>query len=223
MFAYKPRNPVVIDATQKVAVDALVAILDKLGQSDRTFASSMIAGFNRFGKLSDKQLPWVDTLTQRATAPKPAPVAYVTVDFKAIQDLFDVASRPSATRHAAIMPMKRIKVRLQTAAGQPVVFNRAGSMSKYAGQIMITDGQPFGQNKFFGRVDVTGEFFATRSATQEVCELVKEFSEDPAEIAGRYGRLTGGCSFCSHGLKDERSTQVGYGPVCAKRFGLAWG
>jgi hypothetical protein len=213
MFAYKPRDPVVIDATQKVAVDALVAILDKLGQSDRTFASSMIAGFNRFGKLSDKQLPWVDKLTQRAVAPKPAPVAYVTVDFKAIQDLFDVASKN----------MKRIKVRLQTVAGQPVVFNRAGAMSKYAGQIMITDGMPFGQNKFFGRVDVTGEFFATRSATQEVCELVKEFSENPAETAGRYGRLTGGCSFCSHGLKDERSTQVGYGPVCAKRFGLVWG
>jgi hypothetical protein len=213
MFAHKIRTSVAVDVTQKVAVDALAAVVDQLGQSDRNFAGSLIAGFNRFGKLSDKQLPWVDTLTQRATAPKPAPVAYVTVDFKAIQDLFDVASKT----------MKRIKVRLQTADGQSVVFNRAGAMSKYAGQIMITDGQPFGQNKFFGRVDVTGEFFATRSATQEVCELVKEFSEDPAQTAGRYGRLTGGCSFCSHGLKDERSTQVGYGPVCAKRFGLVWG
>ena len=213
MFAYKTRNPVVVDAVQKVAVDALAAVVDQLGQSDRNFAGSLIASFSRFGKLSDKQLPWVDTLTQRATAPKPAPVAYVTVDFKAIQDLFDVASQT----------MKRIKVRLQATDGQAVVFNRAGPMSKYAGQIMITDGQPFGQNKFFGRVDVTGEFFATRSATQAVCELVKEFSEDPAQTAGRYGRLTGGCSFCSHGLKDERSTQVGYGPVCAKRFGLTWG
>jgi hypothetical protein len=213
MFAYKTRNPVVVDAVQKVAVDALVAVVDQLGQRDQAFAGSLIAGFNRFGKLSDKQLPWIDTLTQRAMAPKPAPVAYVTVDFKAIQDLFDVASRT----------MKRIKVRLQATDGQAVVFNRAGPMSKYAGQIMITDGQPFGQNKFFGRVDVTGEFFATRSATQTVCELVKEFSEDPAQTAGRYGRLTGGCSFCSHGLKDERSTQVGYGPVCAKRFGLVWG
>ena len=213
MFAYKTRNPVVVDAVQKVAVDALAAVVDQLGRSDRNFASSLIAGFSRFGKLSDKQLSWVDTLTQRATAPKPAPVAYVTVDFKAIQDLFDVASQT----------MKRIKVRLQTTDGQAVVFNRAGPMSKYAGQIMITDGQPFGQNKFFGRIDVDGSFYGTRSADQTVVDLVKEFAGDPAGTAGRYGRLTGGCSFCNHSLKDDRSTEVGYGPVCAKNFGLVWG
>lgn len=213
MFAYKTRKPVVVDATQKPAVDALAAVIDQLGKSDATFAGSLIQNFSRWGRLSDKQMPWVETLTQRATAPKPTPKVYANVDFKPIQDLFDTASQR----------LKRVKIKTQDATGQAVVFNRAGANSKYAGQIMITDGQPFGQNKFFGRIDVTGEFFATRAATQQVCEAVEEFSNDPAGAAGRYGRLTGGCSFCNHGLKDDRSLAVGYGPVCARNFGLKWG
>lgn len=208
---YQKRKPVQLNVAQKPAVDALVAVLDKLGTRDKEFAGSLVANFHRYGNLSDKQMPWVDTLTQRAT--QPAPVALVQVNFQNIQDLFDRAGKK----------LKRVKVKLQTAAGQPVVFSRAGSMSKYAGQILITDGGPFGANKFFGRIDVTGEFFATVKATQDVCNLVKEFSDDPAETAGKYGRLTGGCSFCNHGLKDDRSLAVGYGPVCARNFGLAWG
>lgn len=213
MFAYKTRKPVQVDATQKPAVDALAAVIDRLGKSDATFAGSLIQNFSRWGRLSDKQMPWVETLTQRATAPKPEPKVYANVDFKPIQDLFDTASQR----------LKRVKIKTQDATGQAVVFNRAGPNSKYAGQIMITDGQPFGQNKFFGRIDTTGEFFATRAATQQVCEAVEEFSNDPAGAAGRYGRLTGGCSFCNHGLKDDRSLAVGYGPVCARNFGLKWG
>ena len=209
------RKPVQRQANpeQVPAVDALRAVLPALGYGDAKFANDLLGNFAQWGRLSEKQLHWVETLTARGLAPKQAPIAQVTVDFKNIQDMFDLAGKT----------LKRIKVKLQAVGGQAVVFNRAGPMSKYAGQVMITDGLPFGENKFFGRIDVTGEFFATRNATQEVCLLVKEFSEDPAGTAGKYGRLTGGCSFCNHGLKDDRSTQVGYGPVCAKRFGWVWG
>ena len=31
------------------------------------------------------------------------------------------------------------------------------------------------------------------------------------------------CCFCNRALEDERSTAVGYGPICAGHFGLAWG
>lgn len=207
------RRPVQLDPLQKIAVETLQAEMSKLAPRDREFAGSLISNFHRWGRLSDRQMPWIDTLLQRATAPKPEPKAYVNVDFKPIQDLFDTAARR----------LKRVKIKTQDATGQAVVFNRAGPNSKYAGQIMITDGQPFGQNKFFGRIDTTGEFFATRAATQTVCEAVEEFSNDPAGAASRYGRLTGGCSFCNHSLKDERSIAVGYGPVCARNFGLKWG
>ena len=213
MTATQTRKAVQLNSVQQTQVEALSSVLGKLSNSDGNFASSLIQNFYRYGSLSPKQLTWVDTLHQRATQPVAAPVAQIQVNFQKIQDLFDLAAKK----------LRRVKVKLQTAQGQPVAFARAGANSKYVGQILITDGGPFGNNKFFGRVDVTGEFFATRSATQEVCDLVKEFADDPSATAGRYGRLTGGCSFCNHGLKDDRSVQVGYGPVCARNFGLAWG
>ena len=210
---YRARKPVQINPAQVGAIASLAQALPKLSNSDSQFASSLLQNFNKYGNLSDKQMNWVITLTQRALAPAPTPVATVTVNFQPIQDLFDKAAQK----------LKRIKVKLQTTDGQPVVISRAGPMSKYTGQILITDGGPFGDNKFFGRIDVTGEFFATRSATPAVAELIKQFSEDPAASAAQYGKLTGGCSFCKHGLTDTRSLAVGYGPVCAKNFGLVWG
>jgi hypothetical protein len=202
-----------VNTVQQVQVEALKSVVEQLTKSDASFASSLVANFARWGNLSDKQMHWVETLIQRATAPKPAPTAAVTVSFQPIQDLFDKAAQK----------LKRIKVKLQDADGTPVVFSRAGAASKYAGQIMITDGRPFGENKFFGRIDTDGSFYATRAAGAGVMALVQDFACDPAGTAGKYGRLTGGCSFCKQGLTDERSLKVGYGPVCAKHFGLAWG
>ena len=43
---------------------------------------------------------------------------------------------------------------------------------------------------------------------------------DPAAAAKAYGALMGRCSFCDTAITDEGSVEVGYGPVCAKRFGL---
>lgn len=204
------RRSVTLNQEQKPLLDALVAAMPKLGKGDQSFAASLVNNFNSWGKLSDKQMIWVDTLTQRANNPTPqVPVQQVNVS--RIQDMFANAGQK----------LKRVKVRLQTVSGQAVVFSLAGSMSKYAGQIMITDGGPFGQNKFFGRIDVNGDYYATRSSGQEVMDLITEFAAAPEETAGKYGRLTGGCCFCNHSLKDNRSLALGYGPVCADRFGLA--
>lgn len=208
---YRNRKPVEVNAEHQARVDALIAVVDKLGRNDAGFAQSLAGNLRTWGRLSDKQLQWVDTLTQRASAPAPAPTQQVNV--QKIQDLFALAAQK----------LRRVKVALQAASGQRVVFTKAGPMSKYAGQILITDGGPFGANKFFGRIDANGDFFATRTADKDVQALVTEFADSPAETAGRYGRLTGGCSFCNHKLDDNRSLEVGYGPVCAKRFGLVWG
>ena len=45
----------------------------------------------------------------------------------------------------------------------------------------------------------------------------------PAELVARIGRVVGSCVYCSRLLTDDRSVQVGYGPVCAEQRGLPWG
>lgn len=44
-----------------------------------------------------------------------------------------------------------------------------------------------------------------------------------AEEAAHLGHVTSFCCFCSLELTDDRSTDVGYGPVCATKRGLPWG
>ena len=44
-----------------------------------------------------------------------------------------------------------------------------------------------------------------------------------AEEAAEFGHTTGHCVFCCRELTDGRSTEVGYGPVCADKNGLPWG
>lgn len=207
---YRAARVVSPDAAQEPQVQALRDAMSAMSARDAEFAGSLVSNFYRFGRLSDKQLAWVDTLTQRVTNPAPAPAPAVQVNVQRIQDMFDRAGKT----------LKRIKVKLQSVEGQPVAFGRAGPASKYAGQILVTDGGPFGANKYFGRIDVNGDFHATRQANADVVALVQEFAAEPEATAGKYGRLTGACSFCNHSLKDARSTQLGYGPVCAQRFGL---
>ena len=213
MYQFRARRPVEIDAIQQPVVQAMESVIARMGRRDQDFAGDLLANFRRYGRLSDKQMYWVSTLTNRVNVVEPVRPATMQVNVQAIQELFDRAGKS----------LRRVRVKLQTSSALPVVFARAGAMSKYAGQILITDGGPYGANIYYGRIDVDGDFFPTQRATDEVVSLVKEFAADPAAVAARYGRLTGGCSFCNHGLKDVRSTQVGYGPVCAKNFGLAWG
>lgn len=44
-----------------------------------------------------------------------------------------------------------------------------------------------------------------------------------AEEAAKFGQLYGMCMYCWRELTDERSIEVGYGPVCAANRNLPWG
>lgn len=48
-------------------------------------------------------------------------------------------------------------------------------------------------------------------------------AENPAKVAADYGRLSGRCCFCKIELTDEKSIAVGYGPQCARSYGLPYG
>jgi uncharacterized protein DUF6011 len=134
-------------------------------------------------------------------------------DFAGVFALFEQAISHS---------LKYPAIRLRDANGSPVVLKRAGDKSKYTGQIMITDGGPFGANRYFGRIDKDGVFHATAASNSAVSDILARLSGNPVEVAKECARLTGNCIFCGLPLKDTRSTANGYGPICAKHFGLPW-
>ena len=104
-----------------------------------------------------------------------------------------------------------------------VQFSRAGSRSKAPGTVNITDGERYGQNKWYGRITRDGTFFPSRSCTAEVLDVVIRFCNDPVSEAVRAGKASGHCVFCTKELTVDKSLGSGFGPVCAKNYGLAGG
>lgn len=194
---------------EALAVLARLVREGKLGGS-ATFAADLCAKASR--GLSSKQAEWVYRLIERATAPAAdAPV------------LGDVAPILGLFTRAAAAGLRFPKIRLATPDGGRLVLALCGERSRTAGDIRATDGGSFHDGRYFGRIDRAGRWHAGRDASPAVLETLTQLAADPAGTASAYGRRSGSCCFCGRALDDGRSVAVGYGPVCADKFGLPWG
>jgi hypothetical protein len=140
------------------------------------------------------------------SAPAPAPEPIHVLD--GIRGLFD-----RAIDHGA----KRVAIKAN-ADGTPIKIHLGRDR-----KLVVTDGGPFGANRFWGKVELDGCWRVTRNCPAEVIEWVLAFNLDPAAGAKLNGQLTGSCCFCSRELETKESVGAGYGPVCAEKFGLPWG
>lgn len=79
---------------------------------------------------------------------------------------------------------------------------------------------------YVGKVSSRGSLQLLRSLDEatnaQYTQLIDDLNADPVNAAINYGAKTGRCCFCHLPLKDERSTAHGYGPTCAKNWGLPW-
>ena len=103
----------------------------------------------------------------------------------------------------------------------------AGERAKYPNSINITDGKPYPNSKWFGRIYTNGNVKYSTSIPNGYIKTIKtafeQFAENPTAYAKLYSNVTGNCMFCSRELTDPQSVAVGYGPVCAGNFGLPHG
>ena len=88
---------------------------------------------------------------------------------------------------------------------------------------ILTDGNGYEDGTWYGRIERDGSITTGRAFNENIRAILRRLADEPAKVASEYGTLTGSCCFCCLPLKDERSTAVGYGPVCAKHFNLPWG
>lgn len=198
---------------QEAKVAALESVIQLLTPGDRDFAKDLTKCWNHKGFLSERQWPWIDKLLNRATGVAPKAQVLEVGDFSGVLKLFKTAQ----------VHLKYPKITLMV-ENQPLALSVAGAGSKAPGTVNVTDGRPFGQNVWFGRVTPQGVWEKSQSASEKelaaVGAFLQKFGKDPSGVAKEYGRLTGRCCFCNGGLTDERSTAAGFGPVCAKHFGL---
>ncbi len=189
------------------------------GKSQEIAQDLVTASTTRRGGLSDAQWGLVERLIKQVEAPAAqSPAGPEPEDlgsrFGGVFELFEQAVQNG---------IKHPKIRLATGDGQALMFVRAGSGSRYSGQIMITDGGRYPNNRYFGRIDDAGRFVGGRDLTPSVASYLRAFNANPADLARVYGQKTGQCAFCGLELKDGRSIHHGYGPICADRWGLPYG
>jgi hypothetical protein len=191
--------------TMNLEIEALRQSAPKLTGRDAEFASSLISQYDRGGRLSDRQWPFVAQLIQRASAPaeQPAPKAKMG-SMDGLIALFDTA---------VANKLKYPKIRFD------------GERSSHAGQINVTSPGSFESRDWYGRIDRKGEFTRSRKSPgpEKLLQFLCELAENPSKAGAAHGHRTGNCCFCTTELTDQRSVDAGYGPVCAKRWGLAWG
>jgi hypothetical protein len=180
-----------------------IEIVAKLGNS---FGNSLVNQYNRRGKLSEKQWPWVHKLAVDANTEKPAAREGIA-GFSNIIAFFAVACENG---------MKRPKIEFPRAK-----LSLAGPRSRVAGSIHVAQGAYPGT--YFGYIDATGTFFPGRGYDEDILNFLRTLEKDPVGIAIEHGKESGSCVFCSKELTTTESVSAGYGPVCAKKWSLPWG
>lgn len=107
------------------------------------------------------------------------------------------------------------KLRVLAPDGKTEMRLRLTEKGKAPGSLSVTVG-----GEYIGAVRPTGETTGQLATAPAVQAQLIAVSEDPAAAAKAYAALMGLCSFCALPLTDAGSVEVGYGPVCADRWGL---
>jgi len=206
--------------TTATNLDALIkqgVAQPNLGDSRIDFAMSLCKqALHGKKSLSEKQQYWLGKLYEMATTPKPEPTV---IDLGAdMQGLLALFSKAKGSK------LKSPKIRIEV-AGQKLCISLAGNAAKHPGSINVTDGKPFGENKWFGRILTDGTWMPGKAADELPIleDFLSHLASKPAETAAAYGKASGNCCFCNTEIKTAESMAVGYGPVCANKWGLPWG
>lgn len=225
---------------EQASLNDLVRVIDQVPERDKGFANDLITKGRKYG-LSQKQAYWVDKLYRRATGnltpEEQPPQEKLFGDLKPMMVMLQFAGThlkhpkvrlllPSCAAAVAEANDRGEQVDPHYVKMHTLRLGVAGERSQYAGQVNVTDDFPYGQNEWYGRIDKDGNWTQPRKhhdLTDEVKQALNDFSADPVQAASAYGKLMGFCCFCHRKLTDKRSTDVGYGPDCAKHWGLPWG
>ncbi len=195
---------------------ALAGGMTKLQDHDKAFAQKMLDSIDQWSRFTDKQRVVVERLIDKAENGYPKNVELVG-DLSGINALIDTALANG---------LKFPKVHL-TVDGAPMVISRCGERSQTPGALNITDGGPFNENVWYGKVirrEMRGVYIPNgrlpRDVTSKVGHVLTALSNDPKGIMTGHGTLTGFCACCGHKLTAPKSVQRGVGPECAKRWGI---
>lgn len=200
--------------------------------------------------LSRNQISWVHYLIyQREQIQEQDRIRYSRIEGIALKGEDQMVAILDLFSHAVLTGLRRPKIRLVVEAPERKCFCFNGT-NLYSGQpCAICDGKQVysTRSQYFltlskkegwlnvrprygmqiGEISSDGLFIPSRNTDPSKYKILipqlQALAENPQKVAREYGKLLGVCCFCGLTLTDERSTEVGYGPVCATRWNFPWG
>lgn len=179
-------------------------------------SSNLISGILRNSRPTHNQMVWAHILACESKGIR-AQAQLPLINLNDVSGIIAIFDKALASK------LKHPKIRLR--AGQKnICLYVAGPRSRYAGQIMVVNNPTnYAKTTWYGAISLDGIFHPSMNAFPDLSDLLRRLADDPAGVASEYGKLTGNCCFCERPLTDKRSTDVGYGPVCAKSYSLPYG
>lgn len=144
--------------------------------------------------------------TQRAQSTPPAPPPQM-IDLKAIVEFLTQAKEKGG--------LKRPKLRILAPDGVREVRLSLTTTGVAPGSLSVVL-----NGEFIGAVRPTGEVRGKLAQDMELQKHLLYVSQNPTNAVKEYASMMSICSFCGKPLTDAGSVQCGYGPVCAKHWGL---
>lgn len=228
-------------------IEALRPYLPYLNEKNAKFAGDLVKQYDLRGSLSSNQWTWVEKMTitgKEAHRTALREDNAVIPDYTAVVELFDrtegtlkqpkihllvdegngVPHRPGWT------PMMRelvVRAKRRNIEDPDTLYveiaNRTVQMVEKGDGTNRRGRSESSRPESMGQVEKTPKIFRPRNHTpDDVLIVMEQFRNDPLGTIVRLGKATGRCSFCGSPLWDRRSRAHGYGPVCAKHYGLEW-
>lgn len=129
-----------------------------------------------------------------------------------IIDLFNMSAKK----------LKNPKIRFYDEETEQCFFLVLPKNTRYRGEYLAIYTQRY--SEYIGKMTYDGEFIPFRGSKEKTRDIVeanlKELAQFPIEKVRAYGHKFNHCCFCGKELSDAESVKMGYGPICAKHFGL---
>jgi hypothetical protein len=185
----------------------------RLPEKDQPFALSLLNQQARSG-LSAKQWPWVKKLVDRIDQPPEATGPRNLGDQSELRAMFATAGEKIKFPHLLLRH-----------DGETLKLWIAGSRSMHPGSFSVTTTAL--AREWLGHITQDGTWAPahTRSTAEydTIADLLSELIAAPHAFLAANGKSAGACCYCGIELTDARSVEAGYGPTCARKWGLPWG
>lgn len=221
-----------IDVVAADWIPSLKLALDQghIPNKNLMFAESLVKQFEKKGSLSPKQSYWAKKLVVDAGAgplpivdyPLPPEVKKVFADFSNEIKVSDFGEVYKWFDHAG-KHLKKPKIHLKLPNGSPIMLYMGKGNPPY---VQVSNGGPWGSSRWYGKVAPSGAWTLPykkpldEDFKDQLQGLLSQLAKEPVITIAQYGKMSGKCSFCNKTLTEAHSVAVGYGPICAKHYGL---